>query len=418
MTQEEGRALHRAAMERMDEFDRLVRAGRPGEARLSAMDALQFERRALDEPLVEPFRSLVYRSAASIALDADLPADALALIGAALAEDDLPSAVASQMRELGRTARQRSQSSTAPGMWHRLRIFTTGRSPVTMDTASRAVGLWLDYLKVAVKALLDEATQSTRSPQLAFLPVTTTSGSFVTSIDIIAPPAEQRHLATVVTQLRDAVIEGRMPPPTNLRAWLDVLDTLANDSLGLEAVLMQGGHDNISFGVAAEAVSVQRGLVEKAASTKLFSSEVPQADDLQKVFRLLEQAKRAEGRPDARKLGLVPRQLNYYRSAAEVLRFLDPDHAWRLTDAAERLVTLNHDQQLAFTAVEFEATRVGRAWIEWSRARTLCDVEPDSATEFIRATVLDLSEATVRRRAQTLAAWVRALVPHHYAKSQ
>lgn len=416
MTEEEGRTLHRAAMERMDEFDRLVRAERPAEARLSALDALQLEKRALDKPLTEPFRSLVYRSAATIALDAGLPSDALALIGAAMATDDVPEAVSSQLRELGRTARQRSHASTSQSMWHRLRIFTTSSSQVTMGAASRALGAWLDYLKAAVAARIKDKEDSKREPQLIFLPAAMTDGSFVAGMDIIAPPAERAYLSTIVAELRDAVRERRMPPPIELRAWLDVLDALGNNSLGLEAMLVQPGDEAISFAVAAEAVSLQRELVGRAASTKLFSSEVPQANDIQRVFRLLELTRQAGGRPSASEFGLDPRQLNYYRNAAEVLRFLDPDHEWRLTDAALRVVTLDQDQRLAFTAVEFEGTRVGRAWIQWRNVHTLCDVEPDSAADFIRATVVDLSEATVRRRAQTLAAWARALLPHHYAR--
>lgn len=415
MTQEEGRTLHRAAMARMDEHDRLVRAKNPAGARLQALDALQLERRALEAPLVEPFRSLVYRSAASIALDAGLSNDALALVGEALAEDNVPEAVSSQLRELGRTAHERRHVPAPQAMLHRLRIFSTSSTEMTTDAGCRAASVWLDYLKAAVAARI-KADHPRRELKLSFPPTVQTSGSFVAGMDVDAPPDERAHLETILAELRDAVRDGKMPPPAELRAWLDVLNTLGNNSLGLEAMLVQPGSEAILFAVDAEVVAIQRNLVEKKASTKLFSSEVPQANDIQRVFQLLELTKRAGGRPNASEFGLDPRQLNYYRSAAEVLHFLDPDHEWRLTDAALRVVSLDGDQRLAFTAVEFEATRVGRAWIEWSRARTLCDVNVESSTDFLGATVVDLSSATLKRRAMTLTAWARALIPHHYAK--
>ncbi len=417
MTQEEGRTLHRAAMERMDEHDRLVRAKNPAGARLQALDALQFEKRALDAPFVEPFRSLVYRSAASIALDAGLSNDALALIGEALAVDGVPEAVSSQLKELGRTAHERNHVSAPQAMLHRLRIFTTSSVEMTTDAASRALSAWLDYLKAAVTARV-KMDHPQRESKLSFLPTAQTYGSFVVGMDVDAPPEERAYLGTILAELREAVREEKMPPPVELRAWLDVLDTLEKNSLGLEAMLVQPGSNAILFAVDAEAVSIQRNLVEKKASTKLFSSEVPQANDIHRVFQLLELTKRAGGRPDASGFGLNPRQLNYYRSAAEVLHFLDPDHEWRLTDAGLRVVSLDGDQRLAFTAVEFETTRVGRAWIEWNRARTLCDVNLESAADFLRDTVVDLSSATMQRRAMTLTAWARDLIPHHYAKNR
>ncbi len=110
MSPSNARALHRDAMDRMDEHDMLVRSGKIADARLVALDALQMERRALRYELDEPFRSLVYRSAAAIALEAGLPGDALALVGEALAADAVPDVLATQLREIARNARQRSQS--------------------------------------------------------------------------------------------------------------------------------------------------------------------------------------------------------------------------------------------------------------------------------------------------------------------
>lgn len=107
------RTLYREAMDLMDEHDRLKRADKNAEARRVALNALQLEKQALTQPLNEPFRSFVYRSAASIALDAGQINDALALLDEAFSRDDVPKAIFVQLQEIARIARERAAERNA-----------------------------------------------------------------------------------------------------------------------------------------------------------------------------------------------------------------------------------------------------------------------------------------------------------------
>jgi hypothetical protein len=107
------------------------------------------------------------------------------------------------------------------------------------------------------------------------------------------------------------------------------------------------------------------------------------------------------------------RQVSYYKHAAKVLGLLgDFD---RLTPSGEQLPRLSGAQRLAVACVKFESSRCGAEWIRWADKATLLEVPLESAESFLAEAVVDLSEATVKRRAATLMRWHGDLMPHHYA---
>lgn len=153
-------------------------------------------------------------------------------------------------------------------------------------------------------------------------------------------------------------------------------------------------------------------LAQAAALAHVDSREIPQADDVERVFRIVERAAKGKGDPT----DISPRQISYYRRAAKILGFLDEDEA--LTPGGHVLARLDRAQQLHVGAVRFEASACGGAWIRWAGARTLLDVDPASAVDFLRSSAPGLGKDTCERRAQTLVAWHRALSAHHYATAR
>lgn len=97
---------HREAMERVDEALEHERAGSAEEAARAWRGALGLESRAARETEVEPSRSVLYRSAASLALKCDEWREAERLACAGLAGTP-PQEIADELRDVLREAQRR-----------------------------------------------------------------------------------------------------------------------------------------------------------------------------------------------------------------------------------------------------------------------------------------------------------------------
>lgn len=147
-------------------------------------------------------------------------------------------------------------------------------------------------------------------------------------------------------------------------------------------------------------------------SLSLASKQIPQADMLETVFRVLElTATGAAITP--RNLGVVQRQVLYYSHAAKVLGFLDKDG--EPTPAGWRCLAADPATRLRCAADGLERSSCGAAWARWAGKRSVADVTPETAAEFL-ADTSSLADSTVERRAQTLQAWHEQLWPR--AKSR
>ncbi len=165
-------------------------------------------------------------------------------------------------------------------------------------------------------------------------------------------------------------------------------------------------------GSMAESFEVfTRRLNRKSATATIDSSAIPQADDLSRVFHIVKQLSEQK-ELNALDLGITRRHLAYHLRAAQILGLLA--ESGEVTSAGRALARAGAEEQLRATVVHFESSVCGKAWIEWSKGRTLLDVPPDTALDFIKANVLDLGEDSARRRAITLTAWYKTLIPYHY----
>ena len=146
------------------------------------------------------------------------------------------------------------------------------------------------------------------------------------------------------------------------------------------------------------------------AQSRMATDEIPQADDLRRVFRLIElKASHIDLTPYT--LDVVPRQVSYYKQASRLLGYLSADN--ELSVAGSQLVALTEAERFTTTVVQFERSYCGWRWIQWARGETMLDVSPNSAEPFLLA-ASELSPTTAKRRAQTLRAWHNALAPFHY----
>lgn len=145
------------------------------------------------------------------------------------------------------------------------------------------------------------------------------------------------------------------------------------------------------------------------SSQRLDSTLVPQADRPERITEILERIR--DGLPvDAAALGVVDRQVGYYTDGAGLLGFLSDDH--RLTRAGRALLALDERARRARIAIAFEHSACGKAWTAWYRAKSLCNVQANTAWSFLEE-VAGLTGETVRRRGTTLRTWWKEFIPYH-----
>ncbi len=246
------------------------------------------------------------------------------------------------------------------------------------------------------------------------------AGSYVINASIDEAPDSQRafELLRELLGADSATLEGRLTVSAiDAQKYRVLLETLTQYKATLEVIMVDAQGDEplrrapitVTF---AEAKSVLPP-VRAFASTRLDTGQIPQADDLTRVFRLLDLLRDgAAVTPEA--LDVSARQVNYYKHAGRILRLLSEHNT--LTGAGEQVARLGEDQRRMSVAVLFEESDCGAAWITWAGVSNLVELDPESADAFIRGAVPTMSTVTASRRAQTLTAWQKELAPFHYTR--
>jgi hypothetical protein len=282
-----------------------------------------------------------------------------------------------------------------------------------LDSVSGIAAAFGELLSSFVEEIFDQ--------EIELRPSSASTGSFILDVDV-------RDLPPHALMELDQMLPGEKKLPGGKRrkksestvfpAAIDLLNRLQKDGVRLAVSMVQpdvgeARRESHNLVINAERRRSLLGAAEVQARAHIDSLLVPQADDLTRVFRIVEQlSEHKEIR--ALDLEITPRQVSYYLHASRILGLVT--ESGKVTPAGRVIALLTPDERLRATVVHFESSVCGEAWIQWSKGRTLLDVAPDTAFDFIAASVPDLSEHTARRRAQTLMSWYNDLIPYHYAR--
>jgi hypothetical protein len=246
------------------------------------------------------------------------------------------------------------------------------------------------------------------------------SGSYVVNASIDGAPDSQRAFESLreLISAEGATLGERLQvSKIDARTYRALLETLKNHRATLEVIMVNAqGEEPVQHEPITLTFTTAKSVlppVREIASKTLDSGQIPQADDMTRLFRLLDLL-RDGVEVTAESLEVVPRQVNYYKQAGRILHLLSDDN--ELTGGGTQVARLGHDERRMSLAVLFEESDCGAAWISWSGAATLVELDPESAVAFIRAAVPALSPVTAKRRAQTLTAWQKELAPFHYTR--
>ena len=277
-------------------------------------------------------------------------------------------------------------------------------------------GLTLDQVLSVLRPyekLFSTLFESVFSVPPRILPTGARLGSFVLTSDVqweASSNVNSDALRTLVSMMDSPSIEASL-------IWAELADVLKEFSVDIEVEFSDGKglaaklritHSALVKILKTGAVSTQLSL--KRPSRLLTTREIPQANDLLKVFRVVELIADT-GYVNSQSLGVTERQVSYYKDAGRILGFLAYD---RPTPAGRLLALKDKNERMAVAVIHFESSRCGEQWITFSGGKTLLDVKQSTAEAFLRESAVQLSGSTLLRRASTLEKWRLALLPHHY----
>ncbi|EJD6582351.1 hypothetical protein M0L63_RS06530 [Providencia rettgeri] len=168
--------------------------------------------------------------------------------------------------------------------------------------------------------------------------------------------------------------------------------------------------DEVIFDLTKSAAEFYLNGMRKSASTSVSGEQVPQADTLETIFKVVEK-KWSDGVLDITNTGLSERHIYYYLHASRILGFID--HYRNVTVSGQQLIEADDDTKLKIAAKNFERSHCGWAWIQWAEVSNLSELDPNSAESFLKEQCFTLSNKTLLRRARTLRHWCSELKGHY-----
>lgn len=146
--------------------------------------------------------------------------------------------------------------------------------------------------------------------------------------------------------------------------------------------------------------------LNKITQFNVTSHQVPQADTLSKIYDVVDNVWR-NGFLERDTLDLSPRHVLYYMDACKILGLISSTNS--ITSIGQQLVLSDIDKKHAIAAQCFENSHCGWTWVTWSDGRSILDIDPSTAREFLDDCAPTLSSSTRERRARTLRTWCREL---------
>ena len=135
------------------------------------------------------------------------------------------------------------------------------------------------------------------------------------------------------------------------------------------------------------------------------STVLPQTDSLERITQVVEVV--ASGAILSEEtVDLSARHIAYHTHAARCLHLLTEEGL--LSEAGAILVTLPSTRRLDHLAIQFEVSIPGHAWIRWANATGVDDLDPKSASQFLKERS-NLTPSMVERRGRTLTSWAKQL---------
>lgn len=247
-----------------------------------------------------------------------------------------------------------------------------------------------------------------------FTPAQAIPGSWTIILHISLNSNQSTELATAIKSISSIEYNGESESNSSLAdSWRDCVARLKQDDLRVDmAVSTNAPKLRVVRSISTEDIDTVNFQESVQPNIRVLSRDVPQADSLERVLdfaSLLIQYPSSLETVREKFLeieGITDRQFSYYRRAVEILGLADERE--RPTTACYMLNRLSSlKAKIRFLAYQFLSSNVGSAWFNWQNAKDLSEIQSETAAEFLIEVCPSLSETTAKRRAQTLASWLK-----------
>ncbi|GLX79189.1 hypothetical protein tinsulaeT_25290 [Thalassotalea insulae] len=272
---------------------------------------------------------------------------------------------------------------------------STNKTKPTLGAVAKVSDAFSNLYKSILKKL-----DYTPSP---LIPVDARTGSFI--IRLKSPKIKE--CIPIISQVFKILNENDDPFPAlnEIGADIGAIENLLEEVIDGKVRIQFSQEDlfeaelNISEEKARSALST----LKDQSSSLISSALVPQANDLYKVFKVVELKSKGDFiTPQSIDL-TTDRQVAYYLHAARMLGLLAKNNS--IQSVGYQFEKLSKDQKMNIASIRFESSECGWAWLKWANKKTLEELDPDTATQFLIEQCPSLSKDTAERRAKTLKKW-------------
>ena len=265
----------------------------------------------------------------------------------------------------------------------------------------RVLDPWLRYIQDLVLPTDPAPVESTTAPSrhVSFDTLYAATGSLLVTLRVRSETNLEDALAKELRAAKDK-------PPSGSGAK-ELADLLNRGGLHVRVAHVEADLTSTSISLSPQKPAEDRALAP-LRSRKLTTIEIPQANELERVFAVVACiAREAPVTPDD--IGVsTTRQVQYYKAAARLLELITPSGD-ELTRTGWLLdVAKDSDAKYRRLCASFEASPCGQAWIEWAGVSKLGEIPDGSAHDFL-AERSELTGDTIGRRANTLNVWLAKL---------
>lgn len=203
---------------------------------------------------------------------------------------------------------------------------------------------------------------------------------------------------------RESVIPFIESNNINAPALCELLSRIVNSHSNFD--LKQNSDSNSLIKISSDDAKYYIKTLNNYVSIIVSSSQVPQANDLKKLFEIVEKLSNGIELTES-DLSLTKRQIQYYLHAASTLGFTQSYGS--ITSLGQEIANAEYSTRLIITARAFQYSHCGWAWVKWSGVSDITELDASTAADFLIENCSSLSENTAKRRSTTLKKWCNTL---------
>ncbi|EPT3190462.1 DUF6575 domain-containing protein, partial [Yersinia enterocolitica] len=278
--------------------------------------------------------------------------------------------------------------------------------------SNKSKGLLLDHVTRVCESFNDfyDSLLSTFDISGGIKPLAARPGSFILAFSAEELPS----LEVTLSNLNQLILHKRDIKPflkqhdIDIKSFSALLSSIVDTSTCME--LKSNLNDEVIINIRKSDAVFYLKDMSRLALQYVSSYQVPQANDLEKLFRLVSMTWNGD-EITSKTLGVDERHVLYYRHAAKVMGFFESNGA--ITALGQQLAEANEERKFRIAARSFESSYCGWAWINWSGVEDLAGLNPNTASMFLLQNCASLSTSTAKRRSSTLSTWCEMLQPYY-----